>query len=105
MQFFRKISLKSLKTVGAATLLSCVCATSWAGYAYCQGPCTTYAQQAYTSSKAYYTTQQTNYCNSLTDPSAKSACLAGVPSYAEQQAQATYTSVYNQCMLNCNATP
>ena len=105
MQFFPKISFKSLKTVGAAAILSCVCVTSWAGYAYCQGPCTTYAQQAYTSSKAYYTTQQTNYCNSLTDPSAKSACLANVPSYAEQQAQATYTSVYNQCMLNCNATP
>ena len=32
-------------------------------------------------------------------------CLANVPSFAEQQPQAVYTSVYNQCMLNCNATP
>jgi hypothetical protein len=49
--------------------------------------------------------QPSNYCNSLADPSAKSACLAAVPTFAEQQAQATPVSVFNQCLQSCQAAP
>jgi hypothetical protein len=76
-----------------------------ASYDVCNGPCTRYAQDAYASAKASYTTQQTNYCNGLADPNARSACLASVPASAEQQAQGVYTYVYNECMRSCRASP
>jgi len=86
----------------AATLMTSAYAAGW--YT-CDPACKGAQQYAYTSSKSYYATQQTNYCNSLTDPAAQSSCLAGVPAYAEQQAQVTSTNVYNQCMQSCLASP
>lgn len=99
MKISAKLTFKFLAIVGA-TVVSTAYAASWAD---CQSPCLQYKNDAYTNSKPYYAEQQTNYCNTLTDPSAKSACLAAVPAYAEQQAQATSTSVYNQCMQSCTA--
>jgi hypothetical protein len=103
MKIFSKLSFKSFAAFGAAALVvSSAFAASWSS---CDGTCKNYAAIAYTNSKPYYATQQTNYCNTLTDPNAKSACLASVPAYSEQQAQATSTNVYNQCMQSCTQTP
>jgi hypothetical protein len=99
MKLFPKMSFKYLAAIGTAVMA--VSAAYASSFADCQPICSNYAQQAYNASKPSYATQQTNYCNSLTDPSAKSACLAGVPAFAEQQAQATYNNVYNQCMSSC----
>lgn len=103
MKMFSRVPFKSLALAGTvAMIVSTAYAANWST---CQPPCQQAAQNAYTTSKAYYTTQQTNYCNSLANPSAQSACLAAVPTYAEQQAQAASTSVYNQCMQSCLASP
>lgn len=103
MQIFSSKPLASLAL--AATVAMIVTSAYAAGWQTCQPACQGAQQQAYTSSKAYYTTQQTNYCNSLSDPAARSSCLAGVPAYAEQQAQVTSTNVYNQCLQSCLASP
>lgn len=103
MKMLSRVPFKSLALAGTvAMIVSTAYAASWGT---CQPPCQQASQYAYTASKASYTTQQTNYCNSLADPSAKSACLAAVPTFAEQQAQATSTSVYNQCLQSCKASP
>jgi hypothetical protein len=99
MKIFSNKPFKSLAVMG--TLAVIVSTAFAASYDVCQPACTGYAQTAYTQSKAYYATQQTNYCNSLPDPNARSACLASVPAYSEQQAQSVYTSVMNQCMQSC----
>jgi hypothetical protein len=99
MQILPKLSFKSL-ALGAAVAL--VVSTAFAKtYQECQTSCTQIANNYANSARTYYTTQQTNYCNSLTDPAAKSACLAGVPAYADQQAQNVYTQSYNSCMAGC----
>jgi hypothetical protein len=98
MKIFSRLPLKSLATAGAVALI--VSTAYAASYDQCLPTCTQNANNAYTQSKAYYTTAQTNYCNSLTDP-AKSACLAGVPAYAEQQAQNVKTQAFNSCMAGC----
>lgn len=99
MKLFSKLSFKSFAAFGTAALIaSSAYALSWAD---CQPTCQQNAQNAYNSSYTYYSTQQTNYCNSLTDPSAKSACLAGVPAYANQQATNVYNQAYNGCMNSC----
>jgi hypothetical protein len=93
------MSFKLLALAGAMMVSTAFAAS----YDACDGACTRYAQDAYASAKSYYTTQQTNYCNSLTDPAAKSACLAGVPAYAEQQSQNVYTQAFNACMRDCTS--
>jgi hypothetical protein len=93
---FKLIALASAMMVSTAFAAS---------YEACNSACTQYAQNGYASAQSYYTTQQTNYCNGLADPNARSACLAGVPAYAEQQAQGVYTYVYNECMRSCRASP
>jgi hypothetical protein len=99
MKMFSRMSLKSLAAFGAvAMIVSTAYAASWE---QCLPTCTQNANNAYNQSKAYYTTAQTNYCNSLTDPAAKNACLAGVPAYAEQQAQNVKTQAFNSCMNGC----
>jgi len=100
--FFNKPFTSLALAATVATIMTSAYAASW--YT-CQPACQGAQQYAYNSSKSYYTTQQTNYCNGLADPAAKSACLAGVPAYAEQQAQVTSTNVYNQCMQSCLASP
>ena len=103
MKFFSPKPLLSVAAVLAA--VTSVSVAHAGGWDVCNGPCSQAKQYAYTSSKSYYTTQQTNYCNGLTDPAARSSCLAAVPAVAEQQAQTTATNVYNQCMSSCMATP
>jgi hypothetical protein len=99
MKIFSGKSFKSLAFAGAlAMVVSSAYAISWAE---CQPGCQQAANNAYNQAYAGYTTQQTNYCNSLTDPSAKSACLAAVPAYANQQASNVYTQAYNSCMNSC----
>ena len=99
MKFFSRMPLKSLATFGAvAMIVSTAYAATWE---QCLPTCTQNANNAYNQSKAYYTTAQTNYCNSLADPAAKNACLAGVPAYAEQQAQSVKTQAFNSCMNGC----
>jgi hypothetical protein len=68
----------------------------------CSAICQSYGQQAYNAVKASSTQQRTTYCNTLTDPNAKTACLAAVPSYSEAQAQAAYTQTVNQCGQSCH---
>ena len=103
MKMFSKKPLTSLAL--AATVAMIVTSAYAASWQTCVPACQGAQQYAYTSSKSYYTTQQTNYCNGLTDPAARSSCLAAVPAVAEQQAQTTATNVYNQCMSSCMATP
>ena len=99
MKIFSRKPLKSLAFAGAlAMVVSTAYAVSWAD---CQPSCQQNAQNAYNMSYSYYTTQQTNYCNSLMDPSAKSACLAAVPAYANQQATNVSNQAYNSCMNGC----
>ncbi len=99
MKMFSRMPLKSLVTCGAVAM---IVSTAYAAtYQQCLPTCTQNAETAYNQSKAYYTQAQTNYCNSLTDPAAKDACLAGVPSYAEQQAQNVKTQAFNSCMTGC----
>ena len=99
MKIFSKLSFKSFAVFGTAALLaSSAYALSWYD---CQPICQQNATNAYNQSYTYYATQQTNYCNSLTDPSAKSACLAGVQAYATQQATNVYNQAYNGCMNSC----
>ena len=99
MNMFSRMPLKSLITGGAlALVVSTAFAATWQ---QCLPTCTQNADNAYNQSKAYYTTAQTNYCNSLTDPAARNACLAGVPAYAEQQAQNVKTQAFNSCMNGC----
>jgi hypothetical protein len=99
MKFLPNIPFKSLALGGAVALIvSSAYAATWE---QCLPTCTQNAENAYNQSKAYYTQAQTNYCNSLTDPAAKNACLAGVPSYAEQQAQNVKTQAFNSCMNGC----
>jgi hypothetical protein len=102
MKFLSKLSFKSLVTIGAVAMV--VSSAYAASYSVCNPPCTGYAQNAYTSAKASYAAQQTAYCNGLSDPNAKSACLASVPAASEQQAQGAYTYVYNECMRSCLAS-
>jgi hypothetical protein len=99
MKILPNMSFKALAAAGAVAML--VSTAYAATYQQCQPSCTQIAQNYYNSAKTSFTTQQTNYCNGLTDPSAKSACLAGVPAYAEQQAQNVYTQAYNACMQGC----
>ena len=85
MRISSSMSFKLLALAGAM-MVSTVFAAS---YDACDGACTRYAQDAYASAKSYYTTQQTNYCNGLADPNARSACLASVPAYEPRPATAT----------------
>jgi hypothetical protein len=74
MKVLPKLSFKSL-ALGAAVAL--VVSTAFAKTCQeCQTSCTQTANNYASSARTYYTTQQTNYCNTLTDPAAKSACLA-----------------------------
>jgi hypothetical protein len=99
MKFLRRIPFKFLALGGAVAM---IVSTAYAAtYQQCLPTCTQNAESAYTQSKAYYTQAQTNYCNSLTDPAARNACLAGVPAYAEQQAQNVKTQAFNSCMNGC----
>ena len=101
MKIFSNLSLKSLALGGAAVL---ALSTAYAAtYQQCQPSCMQNAQAVANQAKASFTTQQTNYCNTLTDPAAKSACLAGVPAYADQQSQIVYTQAYNACMRDCTS--
>ncbi len=101
MKISSSMSFKLLALAGAMMVSTAFAAS----YDACDGACTRYAQDAYASAKSYYTTQQTNYCNGLADPNARSACLASVPASAEQQAQGVYTYVYNECTRSCRASP
>ena len=101
MRISSSMSFKLLALAGAMMVSTAFAAS----YDACDGACTRYAQDAYASAKSYYTTQQTNYCNGLADPNARSACLASVPASAEQQAQGVYTYVYNECTRSCRASP
>ena len=99
MKIFSGKSFKSLAFLGAlAMAVSSAYAVSWAD---CQPSCLQNKQNAYNMAYSGYTTQQTNYCNSLTDPAAKSACLAAVPAYADQQATNVANQAYNSCMNGC----
>ena len=100
MKMFSKLSFKSCAAFATVALLaSSAYALSWND---CLPICQQNAINAYNGSYSYYTTQQTNYCNSLTDPSAKSTCLAGVQAYATQQATNVYNQAYNGCMNSCS---
>lgn len=103
MKIFSNKPLTSLALAATAAMI--VTSAYAAGWQTCVPSCQSAQQQAYTASKSYYATQQTNYCNGLADPAARSSCLAGVPAYAEQQAQITSTNVYNQCLQTCLASP
>jgi hypothetical protein len=103
MKFLSQKPFTSLALAATAALI--VTSAYAAGWSTCVPACQGAQQSAYTASKAYYTTQQTNYCNGLADPAARSSCLAGVPAYAEQQAQVASTNVYNQCLQTCLASP
>jgi len=94
-----KISSKTFKflAIAGAIVMSAAYAQD-----YCDAPCTAAAQDAANRAANYYGTEQSNYCGTLTDPSARSACFAGVPAYVQQQSQAVYTSVYNQCLSSCH---
>jgi hypothetical protein len=99
MKILSRLPFKSLAAACAVTLIG---STAYAvSYDQCLPSCTQNANNAYNQAYAYYTTSQTNYCNSLTDPAAKSACLAGVPAYADQQAQKVKTQAFNSCMSSC----
>ena len=99
MGMFSKLSFKSFAVFGTAALIVS------SAYAFTSPDCRSYCQQAaqnaYNQSYTYYVGQQTNYCYSLSDSSARSACLAGVPAYANQQATNVYNQAYNGCMNNC----
>jgi len=101
MKIFSRMPFKSLATAGAVAML--VSTAYAATYQQCLPSCQQNAQAVANQAKISYTTQQTNYCNSLTDPAAKSACLAGVPAYAEQQSQNVYTQAFNACMRDCTS--
>lgn len=101
MNIFFGMPLKSLAIAGAVAM---IVSTAYAAtYQQCYPSCQQNAQAVANQAKAAYTTQQTNYCNSLTDPAAKSACLAGVPAYADQQSQSVYTQAFNACMRDCTS--
>jgi hypothetical protein len=98
----KMLSRMPLKSLAACAAVAMIVSTAYAAsYEQCLPTCTQNAENAYNQSKAYYTQAQTNYCNSLTDPAAKNACLAGVPAYAEQQAQNVKTQAFNSCMTGC----
>jgi hypothetical protein len=96
MKISSKMTLRFLAIAGAIVMS--------AAYAedYCSAPCTAAAQDAANQAANYYATQQSNYCGTLTDYSARSACYAGVPAYVQQQSQVVYNSVYNQCLSSCH---
>jgi hypothetical protein len=101
MKIFSKKPFISLALAATAAMI--MTSAYAAGWYTCDPTCKGYQQYTYTSSKSYYTTQQTNYCNGLADPAAKSACLAGVPAYADQQSQNVYTMASNACMRDCTS--
>ena len=101
MNIFSGMPFKSLAAAGAVAM---IVSTAYAAtYQQCLPSCTQNAQAVANQAKISYTTQQTNYCNSLTDPAAKSTCLAGVPAYADQQSQNVYTQAFNACMRDCTS--
>lgn len=101
MKIFAKLSFKSLAALGTVAMV--VTSAYAASYANCQPICQQNAQNAYNSAYAYYTTQQTNYCNSIGDYIARNYCLGTVQSYATQQAQNVYNQAYNGCMQSCTS--
>ncbi len=101
MRILSGMPLKSLVVGGVVAM---VVSTAYAAtFQQCLPSCTQNAQAVANQANAAHTTQQTNYCNGLADPAARSACLAGVPAYAEQQSQNVYTQAFNACMRDCTS--
>ena len=98
MKMFSRMSIKPFALVAVAGLLAAAAHAQTS----CSYTCQYYAQQAYNSVKASSAQQMTTYCNTLTDPNTKAACLASVPAYSEAQAQAAYTQTANQCGQTCH---
>ena len=98
MKMFSRMSIKPFALVAVAGLLAAA-AHAQTG---CAATCQYYGQQAYNAVKASSAQQMTTYCNTLTDPNTKTACLAAVPAYSESQAQAAYTQTVNQCGQSCH---